>query len=71
MLGNSKGGSMQRELLLIMYALSWNDRQKLLDPIEMMLRFNLEGKFSDVELRFRNTFLTTLDSGKGSETNLS
>ncbi len=71
MMGNSKGGSMQRELLLIQYALAWSDRQKLANPIEMMLRFNLGDAFSDLELRFRNTFLTTLDSGNGTQTTLS
>jgi len=70
MYGNSKGGSMQRELLLIQYALSWLDRQKLADPLEIMLRFN-DAKYDVVELRFRNTFLTTLDTGKETQTELS
>lgn len=71
MYGNSKGGSMQRELLLIQYALAWLDRQKLADPLELMLRFNLGESFADLELRFRNTFLTTLDSGVETGTNIS
>ncbi len=71
MYGNSKGGSMQRELLLIQYALSWLDRQMLADPLELMLKFNLGDSYSDIELRFRNTFLTTLDSGKETGTNIS
>ncbi len=70
MYGNSKGGSMQRELLLIMYALSWEARQKLADPIEMMLKFNNTG-MENLQLRFRNTFLTTLDTGAGTSSNLS
>lgn len=70
MYGNSKGGSMQRELLLIQYALSWLDRQKLADPLEIMIRFN-NPKHEDIELRFRNTFLTALDSGQETQTELS
>ena len=70
MFGNSKGGSMQRELLLIKYALSWLDRQKLADPIELMLQFN-DAKYADIQIMFRNTFLTTLDSGSETQTNAS
>jgi len=70
MYGNSKGGSMQRELLLLQYALSWESRQQLADPIEMMLKIN-NPALTNLELRFRNTFLTTLDSGAGSATTLS
>jgi len=67
MYGNSKGGSMQRELLLIAYALAWEERQALADPIELMIIFNYGEKYADVEIKFRNTFLTTLDSGKGTD----
>jgi len=67
MYGNSKGGSMQRELLLIAYALAWEERQALADPIELMIRFNYGDKYADVQVKFRNTFLTTLDSGKGTD----
>lgn len=70
MYGNSKGGSMQRELLLLQYALSWESRQQLADPLEMMLKFNNPG-MTNLVLRFRNTFLTTLDTGAGTGTQLS
>ncbi|MDF1546415.1 MAG: hypothetical protein P1P88_01245 [Bacteroidales bacterium] len=69
MYGNSKGGSMQRELLLLQYALSWESRQLVADPVEMMLKFN--GADENLQLRFRNTFLTTLDTGAGTSTQLS
>lgn len=69
--GNSKGGSMQRELLLIQYALSWLDRQKLADPLELMLQFNMGESYSDVQIMFRNTFLTILESGSGTDSNIS
>lgn len=70
MYGNSKGGSMQRELLLLQYALSWEAREQLAEPIEMMLKFNQAG-LDNLEIRFRNTFLTTLDTGAGTQTVLS
>jgi len=35
-----------------------------------MIRFN-NSKYEDIELRFRNTFLTALDAGKETQTKLS
>lgn len=64
----NQGGSNIREAFLVNIANAWLDRQNLLDPIECVLKFN--GK-QDVELRFRNTILTTLDSGSGTTQNLS
>jgi hypothetical protein len=61
--GNAGSGSDIREAFLVNVALSWLDRQKLLDPIEFMMRTN--GMPDDVELRFKNTVLTTLDTGAG------
>jgi hypothetical protein len=58
------GGSDIRESFLINVALAWLDRQNVLDPLETMLSFN---GVKDVELRFRNTILTTLDQGKGTQ----
>jgi hypothetical protein len=62
------GGSDIRESFLVNVALAWLDRQTVLDPIECMLEFN--GK-EDCEIRFRNTILTTLDSGGGTKKVLS
>jgi len=56
------GGSDIRESFLVNVALTWLDRQNILDPLEMMLKIN---GYKDVQLRFRNTILTTLDSGGG------
>jgi hypothetical protein len=64
----NQGGSNIREAFLVNIANSWPDRQTLLDPIECMLRFN---GVKDVELRFRNTILTTLDTGAGTKKQLS
>lgn len=64
----NQGGSNIREAFLVNIANAWPDRQTLLDPIECYLRFN---GVEDVELRFRNTILTTLDTGAGTKKQLS
>ena len=64
----NQGGSNIREAFLVNIANAWIDRQNILDPINMMLRVN---GIKDVELRFRNTILTTLDTGAGTQKTLS
>ena len=64
----NQGGSNIREAFLVNIANAWIDRQNLLDPLTLMLRAN---GVKDVELRFRNTVLTTLNSGAGSKKTLS
>ncbi|MBR2155041.1 MAG: hypothetical protein IJ901_10580 [Bacteroidaceae bacterium] len=64
----NQGGSNIREAFLVNIANAWIDRQNLLDPVKLMLRLN---GVDDVELRFRNTVLTTLDSGAGTQRTLS
>lgn len=64
----NQGGSNIREAFLVNIANAWIDRQNLLDPIELYLRNN---GVKDVELRFRNTILTTLDKGAGTQKTLS
>ncbi len=64
----NQGGSNIREAFLVNIALAWLDRQAILDPLELMLQFN---GVEDVQLRFRNTILTTLDTGAGTTNNLS
>ena len=64
----NQGGSNIREAFLVNIANAWLDRQNILDPIEAILEFN---GVKDVQLRFRNTILTTLDSGAGTTKNLS
>jgi hypothetical protein len=60
----NQGGSNIREAFLVNIANAWLDRQNLLDPLEAFLQFN---GVKDVQLRFRNTILTTLDTGAGSK----
>ena len=59
----NQGGSNIREAYLVNVANAWLDRQGILDPIEIIHRFN--GGDENIEWRFRNTVLTTLDSGAG------
>lgn len=65
----NQGGSNIREAYLVNVANAWLDRQTILDPIEIYHRFN--GGDESVEWRFRNTVLTTLDSGSGTSKTLS
>ena len=60
----NQGGSNIREAFLVNIANAWLDRQNILDPIEAYLGFN---GVKDVQLRFRNTILTTLDTGAGTQ----
>jgi hypothetical protein len=64
----NQGGSNIREAFLVNIANAWLDRQNLLDPLEAFLQYN---GVKDVQLRFRNTILTTLDTGAGTTKKLS
>lgn len=64
----NQGGSNIREAFLINVANAWIDRQNLMDPVEMMLEINGN---ENVEIRFLNTILTTLDTGAGTSKSLS
>jgi len=64
----NQGGSNIREAFLVNIANAWVDRQNLLDPVQLMLRYN---GYEDISLRFRNTVLTTLDKGSGTQKKLS
>ena len=65
----NQGGSNIREAYLVNIANCWLDRQDLLDPLELFIRYN--GADDDIEWRFRNTILTTLDTGSGTTKTLS
>lgn len=65
----NQGGSNIREAFLVNIANAWVDRQTIIDPIEIYHRFN--GGDPSVEWRFRNTILTTLDTGSGTSKTLS
>lgn len=65
----NQGGSNIREAFLVNIANAWVDRQNLLDPIYLML--HSWGYGDDIQLRYRNTILTTLDTGAGTKKTLS
>ncbi len=65
----NQGGSNIREAYLVNIANCWLDRQNILDPLEIYSRFN--GSSENIEWRFRNTILTTLDTGAGTAKTLS
>lgn len=65
--GNAGSGSDIREGLLVSLILNYIEKQQVLDPIELMFEFN---GIRDVELKYRNIILTTLDTGKSTEETL-
>ena len=65
--GNAGSGSDIREGLLVSMILSHIEKQCVLDPVETMIRFN---GFEDIDLKYRNITLATLDSGKNTEESL-
>ena len=64
----NQGGSNIREAFLVNLANAWIDRQNILDPLELFIQLN---GLPNCELRFRNTILTTLDTGAGTKKVLS
>lgn len=62
--GNAGSGSDIREAFLVSALLSHIERQQVLDPVELMLQFN---GVKDVQLKYKQLFLTTLDKGKSTE----
>ena len=65
----NQGGSNIREAFLVNIANAWIDRQCLLDPIQLIMRQRFGDK--NIQLRYRNTVLTTLDTGAGTTKTLS
>lgn len=65
--GNAGSGSDIREGLLVSMILSHIEKQAVLDPVELMFEFN---GLHDIELKYRNITLTTLDSGRNTQESL-
>lgn len=63
------GGSDQREAWLLYTAKLALERQVMLEPLYLVRDYN--GWDDDIEFRIRDTVLTTLDTGKGTEKKLS
>lgn len=66
--GNAGSGSDIREGLLVSMILSHIEKQNVLDPIELMFEFN---GIHNIDIKYRNINLTTLDSGRNTQENLS
>lgn len=67
----NQGGSNIREAFLVNIANAWIDRQCLLDPIGLSMELNGWTEGAKVKIKYRNTILTTLDSGAGTKKTLS
>lgn len=67
----NQGGSNIREAFLVNIANAWIDRQCFLDPIALALEMNGMNEGAKVKIRYRNTVLTTLDTGAGTKKTLS
>ena len=65
--GNAGSGSDIREGLLVSMILSHIEKQAVLDPVELMFEFN---GIRDIDLKYRNITLTTLDSGRNTQESL-
>lgn len=65
--GNAGSGSDIREGLLVSMILSHIEKQAVLDPVELMFEFN---GIHDIDLKYRNITLTTLDSGRNTQESL-
>lgn len=65
--GNAGSGSDIREGLLVSMILSHIEKQCVLDPVETMFKFN---GYEDIDIKYRNITLTTLDKGKSTEESL-
>ena len=66
--GNAGSGSDIREGLLVSMILSNIEKQAVLDPVELMLQFN---GYKNIDLKYRNITLATLDSGRNTQESLS
>ena len=65
--GNAGSGSDIREGLLVSLILSHIEKQAVLDPVELMFEYN---GIHDIDLKYRNITLTTLDSGRNTQESL-
>lgn len=66
--GNSGSGSDIREAFMVSVFLNYFERQLVLDPVESMLRFN---GHKNIDIKYRNLLLSTLDTGHSSEEKIS
>lgn len=63
---NNQGGSNIREAFAVDVALSWVDTQEVVDFVELLLALQFP-TLTDLQIRTRQTILTTLDTGQSSK----
>jgi hypothetical protein len=66
--GNAGSGSDIREGLMTSLVLSYIERIQVLNPVKLMYRFN---GIEDIDFKYKNIILTTLDKGKSTEEKIS
>lgn len=63
--GNAGSGSDIRESFMVSVITTYIEKQQVLDPIMLMLRYN--GHDEDLVLKYKETILTTLNTGQAKE----
>lgn len=63
--GNAGSGSDIRESFLVSVITTYIEKQQVLDPVMLMLRYNGHG--DDLILKYKETILTTLNTGQAKE----
>lgn len=63
--GNAGSGSDIRESFLVSVITTYIEKQQVLDPVMMMLKYN--GHSEDIVLKYKETILTTLNTGQAKE----
>ena len=63
--GNAGSGSDIRESFLVSVITTYIEKQQVLDPVVLMLRYNGHG--DDLILKYKETILTTLNTGQAKE----
>jgi hypothetical protein len=66
--GNAGSGSNIRESLMVSLVLSYIERQQILNPVKLMFQFN---GYKNIDFKYNNVVLTTLDKGKSTEEQIS
>ena len=66
--GNAGSGSDIREAFMTNVVLNWTERNAVLDPTELMLQFN---GHKDIDLKYRDLMLTTLNQGSSTKEKIS
>jgi hypothetical protein len=66
--GNAGSGSDIREGFMASLVLSYIERHQVLNPVKLMFQFN---GYKNIDFKYKNIILTTLDTGKSSTEKIS